>query len=221
MPKQRRSFLRDNGLSLVLAALFIAFMTGQTIAGWKDENHQRTRDHQSPLSLTAYVTSGAFVEATAENFESEFLQAFAYMWLTAHLFQRGSAESKDPDKEEDVDRKPDPNRPGAPRILRRGRFIVWIYERSLTIAFLALFAAAFIAHLLGGVADYNDEAVFHGERTLSIFEYLVNAQFWFQSFQNWQSEFLALLLMVVFTIKLRQRGSAESKPVDAPHAQTG
>jgi hypothetical protein len=42
----------------------------------------------------------------------------------------------------------------------------------------------------------------------------------FESFQNWQSEFLSLAVMVV-SIFLRQRSSPESKPVDAPHRETG
>ena len=52
-------------------------------------------------------------------------------------------------------------------------------------------------------------------------DYIRSSQFWFESFQNWQSEFLAIAAMVVLSIHLRQRGSPESKPVDAPHSQTG
>jgi hypothetical protein len=51
--------------------------------------------------------------------------------------------------------------------------------------------------------------------------FMATAEFWFQSLQNWQSEFLAVGSMVVFSIFLRQRWSAESKPVDAPHSETG
>jgi hypothetical protein len=47
------------------------------------------------------------------------------------------------------------------------------------------------------------------------------SEFWFQSLQNWQSEFLAVVSIVVLSIWLRQKGSPESKPVDAPHSQTG
>jgi hypothetical protein len=214
--------LRDNGLSLTLAALFVVFLAGQTLTGWRDENRERRHAGKDPESLTAYIASGAFVEATAENFESEFLQAFAYVWLTARLFQRGSAESKDPDKDdEDVDREPDPKRKGAPKPVRDGGIKLWLYERSLGIAFLALFAASFVAHAIGGRAEFNEEALEHGEAPIGMAEFMVTSRFWFQSFQNWQSEFLALLLMVVLTIWLRQRGSPESKPVDAPHAETG
>jgi hypothetical protein len=45
--------------------------------------------------------------------------------------------------------------------------------------------------------------------------------FWFESFQNWQSEFLAVASIVLFSIWLRQKGSPESKPVDAPNSETG
>jgi hypothetical protein len=56
---------------------------------------------------------------------------------------------------------------------------------------------------------------------VSTFEYVRTAQFWFESLQNWQSEFLAIAAMVVWSIFLRQRGSPESKPVDSPHHKTG
>lgn len=219
---QRRRFWRDNSLSLVLGTLFLVFWLGQTLTGWHDENHIRARTGHGPQSLTEYVLSGSFVEATAENFESEFLQAFMYVWLTAWLFQRGSAESKDPDKkEEEVDRKPDPTKKDAPAVVRRGGFALWLYERSLGLVFIAFFGASFVAHLIGGAAAFNDEAQQFGEPTMSVGRYLFSARFWFQSFQNWQSEFLALFCMVVLSIHLRHRGSPESKPVDAPHAQTG
>ena len=45
--------------------------------------------------------------------------------------------------------------------------------------------------------------------------------FWLESFQNWQSEFLATAALVVLSIVLRFRGSPESKHVDASHAETG
>ncbi len=48
-----------------------------------------------------------------------------------------------------------------------------------------------------------------------------SADFWESSLQNWQSEFLAIGSMAVFSIYLRQRGSPESKPVGAPHDATG
>ena len=51
--------------------------------------------------------------------------------------------------------------------------------------------------------------------------HLGDTQFWFESFQNWQSEFLATAALVVLSIILRFRGSPESKHVDAGNAETG
>jgi hypothetical protein len=50
--------------------------------------------------------------------------------------------------------------------------------------------------------------------------YLKSPDFWQATLQNWQSEFLAVGSMIVFSIYLRQRGSPQSKPVGAPHEAT-
>ena len=51
--------------------------------------------------------------------------------------------------------------------------------------------------------------------------YLVRADFWERTLENWQSEFLAVGSLAVFSVYLRQRGSPESKPVGARHDETG
>jgi hypothetical protein len=84
----------------------------------------------------------------------------------------------------------------------------------------AIFLATWAAQSLSNWRQYNDEQLAHDERTLSWGEYVLNADFWERTLQNWQSEFLAVGVMVVFTIFLRQRGSPESKPVGAPHDET-
>jgi hypothetical protein len=216
--KPRRSFWRDNGLSIVLFALFLIFWSGQAITGWLEENHDREDHGRSSIELSEYLSSGAFLEVTAENWESEFLQMCAYVLLTVTLFQRGSAESKSPDKREEVDRQPKPSA-DAPGPVRAGGLALKLYERSLGLTFFMLFAIAFILHAIGGAANYNEEQLEHGGQTVSIGEYLMTSRFWFESFQNWQSEFLAIGAMVVLSIFLRQRGSPESKPVDAPHSE--
>lgn len=217
-----KRFWRDNGLSLVLFALFLVFWAGQALTGWREEVEQR-RDHgATPPTLVEYLGSGSFVEATTENWESEFLQMFGYVLFTVFLFQRGSAESKSPDEPEEVDRDPRLNRNSdAPGPVKAGGWRLRLYENSLSLAFLALFIISFVAHAIGGVAAYNEEQRLHGAPEVSIWEFLTHARFWFQSFQNWQSEFLAIWSMVVLSIFLRQRGSPESKPVDSPHRQTG
>lgn len=217
-----RRIWRNNGLSIVLFVCFVGLFIGQAIAGFRNELHER-RDHGRPqIAFTEYVRGSGFLEATAENWESEFLQMAAYVWLTVFLFQKGSAESKDPDKEEAVDREPHPGREGAPAAVRRGGLALWIYRNSLVLALLTLFAISFVLHAKGGAGAYAEEQAEHGGPShVSIAEYMRTSRFWFESLQNWQSEFLAVLAIVVLSIFLRQHGSPESKPVDAPHGETG
>jgi hypothetical protein len=215
--------MRNNGLSIVLGVLFVVFMAGQTLTGWYAFNDEQREHEQPELSLGGYLGSGHFLEATAENWESEFLQMAAYVLLTAFLFQRGSAESKDPDAAEPVDRDPRlaATKPDAPWPVKRGGWILSVYECSLSLAFAALFLVSLVLHAIGGTAQHNDEALAHGGELISVGEFVRSSQFWFESLQNWQSEFLSLVAMVVLSIWLRQRGSPESKPVDAAHRDTG
>ena len=217
-------FLRDNGLSLVLIGLFLALWAGQSVIGHRQFNDEQ-RDHGEALEpYGSYLRSAHFWEATAENWESEFLQMFGYVFLTTMLFQRGSAESKDPNKIETVDRDPRKGRPGpdAPWPVRKGGLVLTLYEYSLTLTLLLLFLISIAAHAIAGSSAYNQEQLAHGEAAgLSTLQYVGTSQFWFESLQNWQSEFLAIGAMVVLSIFLRQRGSPESKPVDSPHSETG
>ena len=218
-----RRFWRNNGLSIVLAAMFALTLAGQSVAGHRQHNDEQ-RDHGQPeLSYGAYLRSPAFLEATAENWESEFLQLAVYVLLTAVLFQKGSAESKDPDgPPEEEDREPDPTRPGAPGPVRRGGLALALYRHSLSLALGALFLASFVLHAVGGAGEYNEEQAEHGSaERVTVLGYMGTARFWFESLQNWQSEFLAVLAIVVLTIFLRQQGLPESKPVDAAHSETG
>jgi hypothetical protein len=215
--------LRTNGLSIALTALFLLALAGQTVAGYLD-NNARNRDRHSPeITLWQYVRSPLMLEATMENWESEFFQMGVYVMLTVILFQKGSVESKDPEKdEEDVDREPDPRRAGAPWPVRKGGLALALYRRSLSLAFVALFLVSFILHARGGAGVLNEEMADRGDpRRVTTFEYMRTSRFWFESLQNWQSEFLAVLSIVVLSIWLRQQGSPESKPVDAPHSATG
>ncbi len=195
------------------------------MTGARQLNEERELHGNASVSLPAYLASGHFLEATAENWESEFLQMAAYVMFTAWLFQRGSAESKSLDESEAVDRDPRLARgkqlKDAPWPVRRGGWVLKLYEHSLSIAFLVLFLISFVLHAFGGARVHNEEALAHGQPAQGVLAYLGSSQFWFESFQNWQSEFLSLVAMVVLSIYLRERGSPESKPVDAPHFQTG
>lgn len=220
-----KRFLHENGLSIVLFGLFfLVFLFGQFATGYQQYNNDQ-RDHGQPtVTYSEYLTGSHFLEATMENWESEFLQMFFFVVLTVFLYQKGSAESKDPNKKEDVDRDPrkSHNKKDAPWPVRKGGLILKLYEHSLSLAFLLLFLGSFFLHAVGGAGDYNEEQKEHGrpERVTTI-GYMGTSRFWFESFQNWQSEFLAVGSMVVLTIFLRERGSKESKPVDAPHHETG
>lgn len=219
-----RKVLRENGLSLVLLVMFaLTLGVGQVTTGWHDSNQENARHGKPQESLAEYITSPHFLEATAENWESEFLQMGVYVILTVFLFQKGSSESKGLSEPEPVDRDPRRarNKRNAPWPVRQGGWVLKVYEYSLSLAFLLLFLLCFSIHAVSGCANFNDELREHGEAQLTVAAYLGSSRFWFESFQNWQSEFLAILSMVVLSIFLRQRGSPESKPVDAPHFQTG
>ena len=204
-----KKFFRDNGLSLVLVILFLGFWGAQAWSGFKMYNEEQMLHGRPAMEFSAYLGSGHFWQATGENWESEFLQMGAYVIFTTFLFQRGSAESNDPDEAEELTRK------------RKAKRSSWLYRNSLSLAFLALFAMSFAIHAMGGLAEFNEEQVEHGRPPASLGEFLGDAEFWFQSFQNWQSEFLAVLSIVVLSIFLRQDGSPESKDVEDAHSKTG
>jgi hypothetical protein len=218
-----KGFLRDNGLSLVLIVLFVLFLAGQTIFGWLDYNDEQDEHHQPQIGFIQYLTTGAYGEAVFENWESEFLQMGLYVVLTAFLFQRGSSESKDPDKKEKVDENPatKAERSDVPLPVKKGGLILVLYNHSLSLAFTLLFTISFVGHAVCGAKAHNEEALEHGKKVLSVWQYLGTSQFWFESLQNWQSEFLAIFTIVVLSIWLREKGSPESKPVAAPHSETG
>jgi hypothetical protein len=218
-----RVFVRNNGLSLAVLGLFLLSMVGQTLAGLREHNTEQQQHGEPAVTLSEYLKSGHFIEATAENWESEFLQMAFYVLLTAFLFQKGSSESKKMQGGEPVDRDPrgSKGKKDVPWPVQRGGWVLKLYENSLTLVFFALFLVSFSLHARGGAEQYNEDQLVHGGSTISVLQYLGTSQFWFESFQNWQSEFLSLAAMVILSIYLRQRGSPESKPVDAPHSQTG
>jgi hypothetical protein len=208
----------DNGLSVVLILTFLALLWAQTFTGLYVYNQEQADHGQAKISYWHYLATGHFVEATAENWESEFLQMAAFVWLSVHLLQKGSPEAKASNKgDQEVDRDPDPKRPGAPWPVRKGGIWLSLYSRSLTLAFLLLFVISFFLHAAGGAREYSQEQLEHGGSGVTTLQFMGTAEFWFQSMQNWQSEFLAIAAMVILSIWLRQKGSPESKPVDARH----
>ena len=218
----KTGFLYRNSLSLVLFAVFGLALVGQLLTGWRALAAELKLDGLAPPSLGSYITTGHFISAVFENWESEFLQMAAYVLLTIFLRQKGSPESKAVCGEEDEDADPQTARADAraPWPVRRGRVVRWLYASSLSLALGLLFAASFALHLAGSTRLANEEAMRRGQPPVTYAQHLAEPQFWYESFQNWQSEFFAMGMFIVLGVYLRQRGSPQSKPVATPHDQT-
>jgi hypothetical protein len=216
-------WFKDNGLTLVLLAIFLASLVGQALTGWMAENETRQEHAWAAVGFMAYLGSGEFLSALFENWESEFLQMWAFVMLTAYLFQRGSPESKDPDEAAPQDSDPalDARKKDAPWPVRAGGWVRAAYSHSLGTALLLLFMASFVLHWVNSARHAADEALMHGQPAPSLLGHVGDPQFWFESFQNWQSEFLSTAVLIVLGIFLRERHSPESKPVAAPNSETG
>ena len=212
------SFWRRNGLSIVVMVFMLGSLVGQAITGHDVHNQELSELGGSRLSLREYLASGHFVSATFENWESEFLQMGMYVLLTVVLRQKGSAESRPMSEAEEHERiEPGP----TPWPVRAGGLWKTLYGHSLAICFGLLFALSFALHLGGSWRRELSERLLKGEPPLALADYLADSRFWFESFQNWQSEFLAVAALVVLSIWLRQKDSPQSKPLQAPHSQTG
>ena len=216
-------WIRDRALTLALMALFLVFLAGQFLTGFAEHNSEREQHGHAAIAMNQYLGTGHFWEALFENWESEFLQMAVFVLLTTFLIQKGSPESRRPGVTELVDADPRDfaEDPDAPWPVRRGGWILRLYEHSLGLAFVLLFLMAWVGHLIGGFSEFAADQVAHRQPRPAFTEYLTSARFWFESFQNWQSEFLAIAAMVWLAVYLRQRWSPESKPVHAPHTETG
>lgn len=216
-----KKFCFENGLSIVFFLLFLLAFAGQVFFGLQEYNKELIELGGQPSTLLQYFSAGHFLEATFENWESEFLQMGLLVWFTIFLRQKGSSESKKLDEKEEVDRAADPNRPGVPWPVRQGGIILTLYKNSLTLSLFLLFFLSFGLHVYGSLKDANIENALKGAPLESVSEYLLDSRLWFESFQNWQSEFLSVFAIIVLSIFLRQHGSSQSKPVDAPNSETG
>lgn len=215
---------KNNSLSIVLLLLFLLSLLGHSMTGWKEHNDDQIEHGRPELSYAEFVTSPEFGETVFENWESEFLQMAMYVLLTVFLYQRGSSESKKHDGTDEVDDDPERHRndANAPSPVREGGWKLTLYKNSLSLAFGALFLFSFVMHAWQGSKKHNETKLEHGsDETVTTLEFMKTSEFWYQSFQNWQSEFLAVLAIVVLSIHLRQWGSPESKPVHASHSDTG
>ena len=216
-----KKFFKNNGLSIVFILLFFISLVGQVFTGWNEHNKQLIEDGISAVSLGTYLMSGHFLQATFENWESEFLQMALFVLLTVSLRQKGSSESKSIEGEEEVDREPSAMQKGAPWPVKKGGLILKIYKHSLSLALIILFIVSLVMHFYGSFNDENQELLRKDLPPETAMEYLGGSRFWFESFQNWQSEFLSVFTIVAFSIFLREKGSPQSKPVDAPDDEKG
>jgi hypothetical protein len=218
-------WLRESSLSLFFLLLLLASVAGQSFAGWRDFNAEQLMHQDPTVTWAFYVTSSSFWAAVMENWQSEFLQFSLFIAATVWLIQRGSNESKPP---EDIGLESDQKQQvggyapeNAPRWARVRGWKTALYSHSLLIVMTSIFFATWLAQSLTDRTVYNADQQEHGEAAVSWTGYVTTPDFWEKTLQNWQSEFLAIGTMAVFTVYLRQRGSPESKPVGAPHDQTG
>jgi hypothetical protein len=218
-----RKWAKEHGLMLANAALFLIFFGGMILSGAASYSEEQQAHGESAVSVLQFMATGEFLEATFENWESEFLQMAMYVVLTVFLFQKGSSESKPMGKEapQDEDPRQAAIKKATPLPVKRGGFALKLYEHSLSILLFVLFLASFTLHALGGTEAYNEEQQSHGQPTVTFLQYMGTSRFWFESFQNWQSEFLAVAVLVGASVYLREKGSPESKPVAEPHYGTG
>jgi len=208
-----KKYFRNNSLTIVIFAIFLLSITGMSITGWLHNNQTLIEHQQTPLSYGNYLASGEFIEGVFENWESEFLQMWALIILTVYLRQKGSADSKPLKGKITQDTTSRYSIIRASTWRSRGKaFSHTIYGHSLGIAMLLLFAVSFLLHAIGGLEAYNQDALQHGSEPISFLDFIVSSGFWYQSLQNWQSEFLSIAVLLVLSIKLRERGSPQSKP---------
>lgn len=215
----------SESLGLAFMSAFLLALAGQAVAGQAEFNNQLVTDGLEPVNLGAYLTSSDFAVDVSENWQSEYLQFFLYIFATVWLLQRGSSESKELGKagtESDKDQKVGKHaQSDSPRWAAAGHWRGILYSRSLGFVMAVIFLLSWLAQSIAGVAAYNETQLRQLQASTSWSNYLSSADFWSRTLQNWQSELLAVGSMAILAIYLRQRGSPESKPVGAPHIATG
>ena len=215
------SFAYRNGLSIAFALLMLLTLVLHAWSGWHVENADRVERGQPRQAVSEYLQGGPFQSSLFENWESEFLQMGLFVFLTVAFRQKGSSESRKLDTAEEVkerNRYPVAAQPWAAR--QRG-LVRKLYEHSLSLALFVLFAISFVGHWVGSWRQHAEAAIEKGMQVPTLVAHLGSAEFWFESMQNWQSEFLAVLAIVILSIFLREKDSSQSKQVEAPHSQTG
>jgi hypothetical protein len=220
-----RGFVRANSLSLFFALIFLAALVGQAVAGWHQFNAEQVGERLDTIALGDYLTSASFAVDVAENWQSEFLQFWVYLMATVWLVQQGSPESKkldqagrESDEDQKVGRYADRR---SPRWAAAGGWRTGVFSSSLALVMGAIFLGSWLVQSVAGWAAFNETRLQRLQDPIGWGSYLVDADFWARTLQNWQSEFLAVGTMAVLAIYLRQRGSSQSKPVGSAHDATG
>jgi hypothetical protein len=220
-----KRYLRENALGLAFGVLFLIVLVSEAFAGHADFNQQQLTEGLPPVSLGRYVTSASFGADVAENWQSEYLQFFLYIFLTVWLLQKGSPESKaldevglESDREQQVGAFADEDSPAWAK--RRG-WRLSLFSNSLGLAMGLIFFASWLTQSIAGAAAFNERQLADLQDPVSWGGYLLEPDFWNRTLQNWQSELLAVASMAILSIYLRQRGSPQSKPVGAAHTLTG
>ncbi|MFJ6723032.1 MULTISPECIES: DUF6766 family protein [unclassified Streptomyces] len=220
-----RRFIRENSLTLAFGLAFLLALLGQALAGWADFNDQLAVDGLQRIGFPAYLASSDFGVDVAENWQSEYLQFFLFIFATVWLLQRGSPESKElhkagteTDAEQRTGRHADAD---SPRWAATAGWRGGVYSRSLGIVMALLFLLSWLAQSISGTAAHDEQQLRDLQDPIAWHQYVTSADFWSRTLQNWQSEFLAVASMAILSVYLRQRGSPESKPVGAPHDATG
>lgn len=220
-----RRFFRDNSLSLVFGIAFLLVLAGQAVAGHIEFNEELAVDGLAQVGLAEYVTSSDFAVDVTENWQSEYLQFFLYIFGTVWLLQRGSPESKEMHKAGVESEKAQlmgvHARQDSPPWAGTRDWRQALFSRSLGLVMATLFVLSWLAQSIAGTSAYNEQRLRQLQAPISWGEYLLSADFWSRSLQNWQSELLAVASMAILSVYLRQRGSPESKPVGAAHTSTG
>ena len=219
-----RRFVRDNSLTLFFGVLCVLSILGDGLTGYRVFNEEALQHEQPTISFWRYLVTADFGEAMTENWQSEFLQFVAFILAGVWLFQRGSPESKE---ERNLGVASDPVAEGgsraerAPLWAKMGGLRAQLYSHSLVAVMLFFFVFSWFAQSVTQWKLYNSEQADHSDTTVGYLHFLGKPQFWEFTFQNWQSEFMALATMAILTVFLRERGSPESKPVAEAHDSTG
>lgn len=80
---------RDHGLALFFGLIFLATLIGQALTGVAEYDNQQITAGLQQISLGQYVTSSSFAVDVVENWQSEYLQFFMYIYATVWLLQKG------------------------------------------------------------------------------------------------------------------------------------